>query len=562
MKFQWRFIIALVVGLLSLASVVQAKFDPYVEDKDHDWGDVSNPEPVWSSEALVGHLGRLDPAGDVDAFSLNFDKPVEKWMFSASVPVCANHFESVKLNVALIGTALTSPTDVTLPFSLPDGMGALLYRSDYKGKDSILYRSGDVMGIQTYVAPTFAINIPAAGQYTMAVWSDNQAISPYILLTGTGSDQFSDRPAAELDRAFTQMYDGTWMHQNCTLPPATPIPLTYFGQVNSISPMTTARAAHTATLLNNGKVLITGGILRDGVILKSAELYDPDTKGFTPIGDMTAARTSHTATLLNDGKVLLVGGDYRGDMMSAEIYDPATNRFTATGSMHSPRDGFQATLLNDGRVLITGMALQGGTSAEIYDPTKGEFTVTGDMKTPRSMHTATLLSDGKVLIAGGKDRVDYVLANVEIYDPARGEFSVTQNWMTMKRHKAAAVRLNDGRVLIMGGADENDWDGRRRTAEIYDPKTGLFKPTGAMVDPHFKFNTAVALLPDGNVVVGGAGKRVEIFRMDLGAFAVSNETLDAQRFFSTATTLPDGQVLITGGYDDNIQTTAQAWIYQ
>src|SRR4051812_27459184 len=114
MKRQWPIMMVIVIGWLSLTSVVQAKFDPYVEDPAHDWGDVTNPEPVWSSGALVGHLGRLDPAGDVDAFALKFAEPTPNWTFSLSVPVCANHFESVHLNMALIGPGLAVPT-VTLP---------------------------------------------------------------------------------------------------------------------------------------------------------------------------------------------------------------------------------------------------------------------------------------------------------------------------------------------------------------------------------------------------------------------------------------------------------------
>lgn len=562
MKRQWWLLIALIIGCLSLTSITQAKFDPYIENPAHDWGDVNNPESVWSSGALVGHMGRLNPAGDVDAFALEFDQPVEKWTFSTSVPVCANYFESVKLNMALIGAGLNNSPDVKLPFDLPDGTGAEVYRSDYKGRDSVSYRNTDVMGIQTYVYPTFAVNIPAAGRYVIAVWSDNQAITPYILLTGTGSDQFSNRSPEEQEKAFTQAFDGSWMHQDCTPVPLTPMPLTYIGHVIAASPMTTARAVHTATLLKNGKVLIAGGIVRDGIILKSAELYDSASNTFISIGDMTAARTSHTATVLKDGKVLLLGGDFRNDLMSAELYDPATNTFTATGSVHAPRDGFRATQLNDGRVLITGMGLQGGASAEIYDSSTGEFSLTGEMKTPRSMHIAVLLTDGKVLIAGGVDRQGKVLANAEIYDPATGIFSTTANWMTVKRYKQAAIRLNDGRVLIMGGAAETDWDSMRRTAEIYDPVTGLFKPTGAMLDPHFKFDSAIAMLPDGDVVVGGAGKHVEIYSITAGAFAVAAGDTDTARFFSTATTLPDGRVLITGGYDDKIQTTAQTWIYQ
>lgn len=561
MKRRWGFVVTFMLVCMGLSSVVQAKFDPFVEDPAHDWGNVSQPEPVWSSSAMVGHLGRLDPAGDVDAFALQFDEPVNKWTFSASVPICANYFEAVKLNMALIGPDLERPDESKLPFKLPDGVGAKLYRSDEKGRDFVLYRNTDVMGIATYVYPTFWVDIPSAGTYVVAVWSDNQVVTPYILLTGTGSDQFSNRTPAEQEKAFNQAFSGEWMHQDCTPVPPTPEPLAYIGHVRLTNPMTTARAAHTATLLNNGKVLITGGIVEDGIILKSAELYDPDSQTFSAIGDMTQVRVNHTATLLANGKVLIVGGDFRNTYMSAELYDPEANRFMATGSMHTPRDGFRATLLPDGRVLITGLGLQGGASAEIYDPAKGEFTVTGEMKTPRQMHSAMLLPDGRVLIAGGRDITGKVLANAEVYDSRTGDFSTAQYWMTVKRYKQAAITLKDGRILIMGGADETDWDGRRRTSEIYDPATGLFKPTDMLIDPHFKFDTAVALLPDGNVVVGG-GKQVEIYRANSGTFAVAHEDLDTERFFPTATTLKDGSVLIVGGYDQSIQTTAQAWIFQ
>src|SRR5689334_3224154 len=106
MKRYLHLLIAFVICCLSVTSAVQAKFDPYVEDPAHDWGDINNPEPIWSSGALVGHLGRLDPADDVDAFVLGFDNPVNNWTFGAAVPVCANLYESVKLNMALIGPGL------------------------------------------------------------------------------------------------------------------------------------------------------------------------------------------------------------------------------------------------------------------------------------------------------------------------------------------------------------------------------------------------------------------------------------------------------------------------
>ncbi len=231
MKRQGRFFIAMAVCWLGLTNVVLAKFDPYVEDPEHDWGDVTNPVPVWSNIAQVGHFGRLDPVGDVDAFAVEFAQPTAKWPLRVSVPVCASYFESVDLQIALIGPGLERPALTMLPFDLPDDMGAQLYSTRDKGSER--YRSTDVMGIPTYAAPTFSVDIPESGTYMMAVWNANGDISPYILVTGTSNDQFAKRSDAELDAAFTQVFNGEWMHQDCQPPTPTSLPVTPTSQISS-----------------------------------------------------------------------------------------------------------------------------------------------------------------------------------------------------------------------------------------------------------------------------------------------------------------------------------------
>ena len=135
---------------------------------------------------------------------------------------------------------------------------------------------------------------------------------------------------------------------------------------------------------------------------------------------VTSPRYQHTATLLNNGKVLITRGlTYStttpptiSTLASAELYDPTTLAFAATSNMSAGRSAHTATLLNNGQILISGGA--GTTGAELasvwelYDPTTGIFTATGSMSVGRAAHTATLLSNGKVLIAGGYDSVAFL----------------------------------------------------------------------------------------------------------------------------------------------------------
>ena len=233
--------------------------------------------------------------------------------------------------------------------------------------------------------------------------------------------------------------------------------------------MTANRGGHTATLLATGKVLMAGGADTDptGTGQTSAELYDPGTGTFSATGSMAVGRYLHTATLLQNGKVLIVGGvltSKSDPVASAEIYDPATGSFTMTGAMATAREQHTATLLADGRVLIVGgttsppasltsawLGTGSGDShptatAEVYDPSTGSFSVTGTMAAARTFHTATLLPNGTVLVAGGGDDN----STAEVYDPATGSFSITGG-MEIGRSGHTATLLPNGSVLVAGG---------------------------------------------------------------------------------------------------------------
>lgn len=359
----------------------------------------------------------------------------------------------------------------------------------------------------------------------------------------------------------------------CT-PPAKPPEVTPAttanGKVIAIQDMNTARAAHTATLLPNGKVLIAGGFRGNESALSSTELFDPASNTFSSGASMHFARQLHSATLLKNGKVLLVGGYSNNDtyLDSAELYDPQTGIFASAGQMTVPRAGHTATILHDGRVLLAGGTSTGWTfldSAEIYDPVKGTFTPTGHMIAAREAHIASLLQDGKVLIMGGhKDRRESIViyASAELYDPVTDTFSPTNGAMLTRRHKHDAITLEDGRVLVIGGADEHDDRGQYISTEIYDPQTGMFSMAANMNTSRYKFQGSSILMKTGQVLLMGGASVTEIYDPTTNTFNMVIAGVGTTRLFASATSLPDGRVLFAGGYGTDISASANAWVFQ
>jgi len=331
------------------------------------------------------------------------------------------------------------------------------------------------------------------------------------------------------------------------------------------------RAVHTATLLDTGLVLITGGFGRgDNGYTDSAELYNPISGEFIPAEKMTVTRCCHTATLLPDGRVLIAGG-FNGTYLSeAEIYDPRTGNFTPTGSLTTPRMDQVAVLLNNGKVLLVGGVGIGWTflaSAELYDPVTGSFTTTGDMTVPRESHTATQLLDGRVLITGGhqgRHSAITIYDSAELYDPATGKFTLTGH-MGIRRHKHDAVLLSDGSVLITGGSDERDDQGAYASAEIYNPSSGTFSDVSDMPTIRYKHIGTSLLLGNGNVLIVGGARNAIIYDPQSKVFSIvpgDLGTATLSRLFATATLLRNGSVLITGGYGIGQSVTAETWIYK
>jgi lysophospholipase L1-like esterase len=254
----------------------------------------------------------------------------------------------------------------------------------------------------------------------------------------------------------------------------------------------------------------------------------------------------------------------------------ATCTWQPTGPLLTGVENPTLTLLASGQVLLAGGARAGGSSsaethttttmAELYDTTQGKWSQTGSMMTPRLLHTATLLESGtdagEVLVTGGENSPDHSVASAELYDPSTGRWSPTGS-MAAERAGHTATLLPSGEALIVGGNF-----GVGPEAELYDPTTGSFSPAGPMpIDP--AFHTAT-LLATGKVLVTGGlvpseghyipSSSTELYDPGTNSWSSTGSMLDP-RDLQSATLLPTGEVLIAGGHNNEQGTLASAELY-
>ena len=340
------------------------------------------------------------------------------------------------------------------------------------------------------------------------------------------------------------------------------------GGFTPTGPIGTPRKYHTATLLQDGTVLVAGGLPQPDAstsftVLDEAERYSPASGTFTPTGVMTQPRTAHAAVLLNNGQVLITGGNeawapgLAGSPIpataSAELFNPATGQFTALANpMTTPRRNHTATLLGNGQVLIcgglVGAALNFGdilASAEIFDPVALTFTALPAMSVARQWHSAVPLQDGTVLLLGGVAYDALVnpfgIPNTELFtlggSPA--PFVASISALSTGRGQAAAVLLPNGQVFVAGGLGPADsW---LQSTELYTPANAGFSLSAslAQADPY----PVGALLPSGQVAIIAQGD-TELFNPAGPSLAsVPGVGVPSQNGL-TATTLGNGLVLV------------------
>jgi N-acetylneuraminic acid mutarotase len=242
-----------------------------------------------------------------------------------------------------------------------------------------------------------------------------------------------------------------------------------------VASMSVPRLGNTLTLLTNGSVLVTGGTSADtasgsggGQTIRpdaTAEVYNVATNTWKKTSSgMSTPRFEHTATALDDGKVLIAGGQgppvsgVASALATTEIYDPAVDSFRKSNDMSDARFNHTALKLPDRTIMVIGGA--GGTSgdtslstAEVFNPGDGSWTAAGALTGSRSGHVAAVFSDGRVLVAGGESLTRGArrsLATAEIFTLEKREWR-SAGTMNCPRSEASAALLGDGSVIVVAG---------------------------------------------------------------------------------------------------------------
>ncbi len=327
------------------------------------------------------------------------------------------------------------------------------------------------------------------------------------------------------------------------------------GNFSTTGSMNVARDGHTATLLQNGEVLVVGGFNYTTGFLTSAELYDPAKGKWTFTGSTSVSRSGDAALLLPNGQVLVAGGNDMNAtgapaLASAELYNPSTGTWTATGSMTRARTGFAVALLQNGEVLVAGGDQAPGSgipsTAELYNPATGTWTATGNM--------TTSAGGGAILLPNG----DVLVADIDIYDPSTGTFTALNPSAPLGAGGPIGLVLN-GKVLTYNGFG----------GAIYDPSVNQWTTYGQPPCdiPNQNCGAGAALLNTGKLLVAGGITKVNAqpYPIDetnglAALFDPSTMTwantgnLKKDRVGQTMTLLQNGQVLVAGGesYDKSV----------
>ncbi|MBZ4421259.1 kelch repeat-containing protein [Myxococcus sp. RHSTA-1-4] len=317
------------------------------------------------------------------------------------------------------------------------------------------------------------------------------------------------------------------------------------GLFSIVSSLANGRSSHTATLLQDGRVLVVGGHVGSPStgVTNTVEIYNPATGTWSNGAPTAVAHARHTATLLQDGRVLVVAGEREltttaGGSTVCEIYNPTTNTWSYVASLPQKRLDHTATLLPSGKVLVAGGVeydIQGSPTfvpAVEFDPLANTWTTRASPFVGRTRHQAFLLGSGSVLLVGGRQEGTGTFNVAEQYDPVTSTWSATST--TSGRSSAVGAVLADGRVLVAGGYNA----GFLASSALYDPSTGAWSAGDPLLIA--RYMAQAVRLNDGRVLVasGYSASGVRTTHAELFSACTVSVTCASQE--KNCGSIPDG----------------------
>ena len=340
------------------------------------------------------------------------------------------------------------------------------------------------------------------------------------------------------------------------------------------------RRLHTGTRLDDGRVLVAGGIDEANVVSDSVEIFDPETGSWSSAAPLPFPARSQAQVGLQDGRVLLTHGKGPGitDGTQAFLYDVGEDSWAIADpnrtNIGGTRLGSRSVLLPDGKVLMTGSYSGPGVRAHVYDPVEDEFHAIADMSVHRLAHSLTVLPDGSVLVAGGgtlnatglnSNTAELYVPDMESEQPYLNGEWVELDDMNAGHMDHQAVLLehgpNAGKVLICAGLDGASNPGHyffTSACDLYDPDTQSFELAASIPHPRQRggnnnggdFLAVVESGPAAGKVVftGGWPSTGYTDIYDPATDAWTTEcNLGTGRLRHHTTALLDGSVLVVGG---------------
>jgi hypothetical protein len=320
------------------------------------------------------------------------------------------------------------------------------------------------------------------------------------------------------------------------------------GTSTAIQPLKTVRRRHSAARLQDGRLLVMGGQSTLAGTTASAELFDLTTGSWTNAQPMMTGRYYFNASVMSDGQVLVVGGQ---GLRQCEIYDPDAGTWSPTGLLNDPHiSAAMAPVGRDNYLVASGLP-DGGGSSESYDRSTGSWALTpnGTQNSFASVNLMTPLADGGIVATTNGTEIRFYSVTTRTWT------SNPIDW-TVYRDRACQVRLRDGRVLAFGG-------GTIFTKEVdaLNPSDGTFADGGTLA--YFHYDGVGVMMPSGRVnVFGGNDQTTSTPQIEISDDATPSwstaQPAATPRADAAAVTLPDGTLFVAGGRSGATLSTALA----